>query len=173
MKKFTEITDKFCQYVSYLSMASMVFIMFYMFIDLCMRVFRNAPITGGYEITVMALSVLIFSSWSYTQTVHGHIHVTMFIGMMPTKVRFFLFGLTSVLSTGTLAVATYATFIRIFELKAQGTATGMLLIPHWPFMTIECIGLFFFTIILARDAIKAVGAMFNEGFAKEVMSTWE
>lgn len=172
MKKFTQITDAICRYISYISMAALVFMMGYMFLDLLMRHIFNKPFTGGYEITSLVLSVLIFMSWSYTQTQHGHIHVTMLVGIMPKIPRFICFGVTSILSAVVMGIATYAAFIQMLTMKASNVSTGMLLIPHWPFLCIQGIALAMFTVILIRDAIKAVLALFIPAYAEEVQEYW-
>lgn len=172
MKKFTEITNKMSVYVSYLSMAAVVFIMVYMTADVILRHVFNAPITGGYEMTTLAMVILVFTSWSFTQTIHGHIHVTVLIRLFPAVPRFITFGLTSVLSAVVMGIGTYAAALQSIFLYQKGTCTGMLLVPHWPFMVIECISLAFFTIILLRDAIRAIGAAFNQELATEIEASW-
>lgn len=172
MKTFTKITNRISVYVSYLSMAAVVFIMVYMTLDVILRHLFNSPIKGGYEVSTLAMVILVFTSWSYTQTVNGHIHVTMLVRVLPNVPKFILFGLTSLFSAVVMGIGTYAAYLQIFQLYSRKTSTGMLLIPHWPFMVIECIALGFFTLILFRDAIRAIMAMFNEEIAEEITSTW-
>jgi TRAP-type C4-dicarboxylate transport system permease small subunit len=172
MKTLTKVSDKLCNIVSYFSMAACAAIMCLMAADVLLRHLFNRPITGAYEITTMIMTILIFSSWSYTQTIHGHVHVTMFLGMMPQKLRFLLFGVTSLFSTIIIGLATYASYIHTFELIEDNTSTGTLLIPHWPFMGLECIALFLFTLVLLLDTVKAFMAMFSKEYATEVQSYW-
>lgn len=176
MKKFlsvfTKITDKICYYMSFLSMAMIVLMMFLMFVDVVLSLVFNTRILGAYEVTSLALLVVVFSSWAYTQSVHGHIHVVMFINMMPQKLRFFCFGLTSLVSVATMACASYAVWMGILERKAGGDSSANLLIPYWPFYVIEFLAFVLMTIILLRDAIKAVMAMFDKEMAEEIQSTW-
>jgi TRAP-type C4-dicarboxylate transport system permease small subunit len=172
MKTITKISNRLCHIVSYFSMTALVAIMCLMTIDVIMRHLFNRPITGAFEITTMVLTILVFSSWSYIQTVHGHVHVTMFLGFMPTKLRFLIFGFTSLLSTVIVGLATIAAYEHIFSLIKDGTSTGTLLIPHWPFMALQCIALALFTIVLLIDAIKAFAAMFSKEYAEEVQSFW-
>jgi len=173
MEIFTRITDKLSGYIIYLSMGGAAFLMFYMTLDVILRQFFNSPIKGGYEISTLVMSVMIFTSWSYTQSVHKHIHVTMFLRMLPQIPRFICFGTTSLLSTIVLGFGTYAAFLQTIHFYKRGTSTGMLLIPQWPFVLIECISLAFFTLVLLRDALKAVLAIRNETYAEEIMAYWD
>ncbi len=172
MKKFTKVTNKISVYVSYLSMTAVVFIMLYMTLDVVLRHLANAPIRGGYEVSTLAMVILIFTSWSYTQTVNGHIHVTMLVRIFPKIPRFIVFGVTSLLSAVVMGIGTYAAYLASIQKYNTNESTGMLLIPHWPFMVIECIALGFFTLILLRDAIRAFMAMYNDEIAEEITSTW-
>lgn len=172
MEIFTKITDKLSGYIIYLSMGGAAFLMVYMTLDVVLRQLFNSPIKGGYEISTLVMSVMIFTSWSYTQTEHKHIHVTMFLRMMPQIPRFICFGITSVLSTVVLGFATYAAFLQTIHFFNKGTSTGMLLIPQWPFVLIECISLAFFTLVLFRDSLKSILAIVNKKYAKEIMKHW-
>jgi TRAP-type C4-dicarboxylate transport system permease small subunit len=172
MNKFTLVTDKICYYVSYLSMAVIVIMMFLISIDVALGKLFNFRITGTYEISQMILSVLVFSSWAYTQTVHGHIQVVMFVSKMPQKLRFFCYGLTSIVSMATMIIAGYAVYHQILAKYVSNERTGTLLIAHWPFYIFEFVALILLSVVLLRDAIKSIAAMVSNEFAEEIQSTW-
>ena len=172
MQAFTKVTDKICEYISYISMAVIAFIMFFNVICVIGR-FVGHSITGNVEITQVILSALIFSSWAYVQTQHGHIHVTMFLNMMPQKLRFVLYTITSILTTVTLLFGTVAVFQEMIQLiTVKHTCTPNLLIPFWPFYLIEAVSLLMFSIVLLRDAVKSAIAIVNEEYAKEIQQFW-
>ena len=176
MKKFlyafSNVTDKLCYWMSFISMACVVLMMFLMFIDVCLSLIFNIRILGAYEVTSLALLTFVFSSWAYTQSVHGHIHVTMFINMMPQKLRFLCFGITSLISVVTMACASYAGYLAIFERMAGGDASANLLIPYWPFYVLMTVAFVFFTIILLIDMCKAFLAMFDKEVADDIQAHW-
>ena len=176
MKKFmdrlTKGSDRVCYYVSYISMAVIIIMMSLITVDVLLSHLFNIRIPGAYEVSQMILSTLVFSSWAYTQTVHGHIHVVMFISKMPQKLRFFCYGLTSIISMVTMVIASYAVYNQILAKFASNERTGTLLIPHWPFYIFEFVALILLSIVLLRDTIKSVWAMFNKEFAEEIQSTW-
>jgi TRAP-type C4-dicarboxylate transport system permease small subunit len=153
-------------------MAVILVLMFLVSTDVVLGKFFNIRITGAYEISQMILSTLVFSAWAYTQTVHGHIHVVMFVSKMPQKLRFFCYGLTSVISMATIAVAGYAVYHQIIAKYISKERTGTLLIEHWPFYIFEFVALILLSVVLLRDAIKSVAAMVDSEFAEEIQSTW-
>ena len=168
----TNAIKKLCYYVCFASMILIVCMMLIMFVDSMLGVFFNHRITGTYEVVQCILSIVVFTSWAYTQTEHGHIHVVMFVRMMPQKLRFICFSLTALLSTATMGFACYALFGAIQGKMASGEATGTLLIPFWPFYVIELIAFIVFTLALLCDTIKSIIAIFDNEFAEDVMKSW-
>jgi len=149
-----------------------LFMMVLMFIDAMLGLFFNTRIKGTIEIVQVILSVVVFMSWAYTQTEHGHIHVVMFIRKFPTKVRFVIFAVVSALSTVVMAIATYGVYRMILDKMANNEKTATLLIPFWPFYMIEFIAFAIFTVALLADTFKACAAIGNKEAAEDVMSSW-
>ena len=172
MKGYTLVTSKLCYYICYIGMIFIAAMMLIMFVDSMLGLFANYRITGIYELVQCLLLVVVFTSWAYTQTVHGHIHVTMFINMMPQKLRFLCFGITSLISVVTMACASYAGYLAIFERMAGGDASANLLIPYWPFYVLMTVAFVFFTIILLIDMCKAFLAMFDKEVAEDIQAHW-
>ena len=168
----TNIGGKACFYLCFASMFIIVVMMVLMFVDSMLGLFVNQRITGSYELVQVMLSILVFSSWAYTQTVHGHINVVMFIRMFPQKLRFICYGLTSILSTVTMVFAAYAVFGMISDKFASGEATGTLLIPLWPIYIFEFLAFALLAVVLLFDAIKALMAIRDNEYAEEIMSNW-
>ena len=176
MKKFmagyTTVTNKVCYGLCFASMIMIAVMMLLMFVDSMLGLFVNVRLAGTYEMTQMMLCIVVFSSWAYTQTVHGHINVVMFVRMMPHKLRFICFGLTSILSMVTMCFAARAVYSAMFEKMAANEATATLLIPLWPFYIFEFAAFVLLAVCLLCDAIKACAAIFDHDFAEEVMSSW-
>ena len=172
LDKFTKVTDRLCDVINVISMATTVFLMATICVDVVTGNIFNRPIPGVYELCQVILTVLVFTSWAYTQSKHGHIHVTMFVAMMPQKLRFFCFAVTSYLSTAIMVIATYAVWIITWDKKASAECTGTLQIPYWPFYLLEFIAFAFFTLILLRDSMKATVAMVNKEVADEIQASW-
>ena len=176
MKKFlegyTKVTDKVCYGLCFASMIFIAIMMVVMFVDSMLGLFVNVRIMGAFEMIQMMLTIVVFSSWAYTQTVHGHINVVMFVRMMPHKLRFICFGFTSILSMVTMCFAARAVYSAMFEKMAANEATATLMIPLWPFYIFEFAAFVLLAVCLLLDAIKANLAIFNHDVAEEVMSNW-
>ena len=172
MDKITKVTDNICRYVSFFSMLTIIIMMVLVCVDIVLGNIFKRPIAGVYEMCQVILTTLVFSSWAYTQTVHGHIHVIMFVSKFPQKIRFICFALTSLFSTGIMGIACYAVFKQMLSVMRTRECTGTLMIPYWPFYIFEGVAFGLLTVVLLRDAVKAVLAIGNKEFAEEIQSTW-
>ena len=172
--KITLVSNKLCYYVSFLCMAVAIILTILLTADVILRKVTSGVVSikGCYEITQLLLSCFVFSSWGYTQSVHGHIHVVMFIQKMPQKLRFFCYGLTSLLSVAVMAFGAYALYFQIFAMKKTGEASANLMIPYWPFYIFEFVAFVLLTLVLLLDAIKGITAMWNKEMAEEVQADW-
>ena len=57
------------------------------FIDVVLRYFFNAPISGGFEITEMMMAVLIFAGLPLVSRRHEHVTIDAFDGFFPAAMR--------------------------------------------------------------------------------------
>ena len=167
-----DVLKKICHYLCYASMFIIVVMMILMSIDAIGGLFFNYRVKGSYEVVQMILSVVVFTSWGYTQTQHGHIHVVMFIKMFPEKLRFLVFALTSALSTVVMVIGAVGVYRMIHDKLAAKERTATLLIPFWPFYAIEFISFIIFAAALFADTLKAIAAITNKEAAEELQSTW-
>lgn len=168
----SSVLKKICYYLCYVSMFIIVVMMILMSIDAIGGLFFNYRVKGSYEVVQMILSVVVFTSWGYTQTQHGHIHVVMFIKMFPMKVRFVIFTIVSALSTVVMVIGCMGVYRMILDKMAANERTATLLIPFWPFYAIEFISFIIFAAALFADTLKAITAIGNQEAAEEIMSTW-
>ena len=172
LKGYTLVAGKVCSALCYVSQVFIAFMMIFMFVDSMGGLFFQKRILGSYEIVQCLLLVVVFSSWAYTQTKHGHIHVTMFVGFMPRVLKFICFGLTSLISVATMIFAARGAYRGILEKMASREATGTLLIPFWPLYIFMFLAFALMAVVLFCDALKAIGAIVDDELAEEVTSSW-
>lgn len=179
LNSISKVTDKICYFVSIFSMIVTVLMTVVLMADVLLRKITAIPIfpsvvsiKGAYEIVQMSLCCFVFSTWGYTQSVHGHINVIMFIQKFHPIPRFICYAFTSLLSVVTMAFGTVAAFQQIPAVYETGEATANLLIPYWPFYVFEFIAMLLLVVTLLIDALKAVVAIWNKDMAAEIQSEW-
>ena len=176
MKKFTDVLHKITAGVSIITHISFLAIMVIIVVDVILRKVGNTGITGAYEMVQVVLSAGVFAGFAYTQSEHGHVHVTLLISHFPQKARFFVYGLLAVLSTLAACFAAYGAALGAMDnykkfLNGAG-ATGVLKIPYYPFYWIEAVCMGILAFALCWDMIKSFIAIGNKEVAEEIQSTW-
>ncbi len=174
LDRITTVTNRICYFVSFFSMAVAIVLAVVLFLDVVLRKATGGVVTikGAYEIAQMLLSTFVFSTWAYTQSVHGHIEVVLVIQRLPQKVRFVLYAFTAILCVITVTFGAYGVYHQIFNAKASGESTANLMIPYWPFYIFEFVAFVLLGVVLLRDAFKAVYAIFSEEMAAEIQQDW-
>lgn len=171
MKAFLNFLDKLSNIGFWASAIGIVIVTLLIAVDVALRWFGH-PILGSYEITELLMSIIIFASFAYTQRMKGHIHVTMFITHMNKRIRFILFGLTSLIGTAVIAYISYAAFTQGNALVKSGQTTAVLGIPLYPFYFIEGIAMVLFTLVLLVDTVRAIMAIYSEEAAHSIQKYW-
>ena len=172
LKKIDNVIYKVCAAVGSLSYVGIIAMMVLNLVDVFLTKVFLINIQGSYELTERLLMCTVFASLAYGEMCDAHIHTTLFIAKLPRVVKFLIFGLTSVLSTGASAFWTYAVWIQIFESIRTNTVTSVLKIPLYPFYAFAFICMIFFTIAMAWHMITTFLALRKDECAEEITQSW-
>ncbi len=153
MEKIIKSMEKANRGFAYIGMAAAFFVMIMMVIDIILRNTVEKNVLGSYEMTEMAMVIIIFLGIPWTQSLKGHVKVPMFVEMLPKKVQYFLDGIVLILTAAFTAFMTYAAFTQAAKYATDGATTAVLLLPYSPFGYIFAFGMLLFTITLLFDAI--------------------
>ena len=172
MKKLTVISQKVSLVVAFVGLICISAMMIYTTIDLIARYFFGKAITGVIEVVSFMFCLTLYAGLAFCQTRHSHIHITMFVTKFHGKIKFFVWGLTSLVSFATGVTVTIASFIQSGVSKAQGMHSTLLWIPYYPFYFFGAICMGLFSLCVLLDCIKAFLAVFKPEYADEVASNW-
>ena len=170
-KKIDKVFMRITGILSLLTYVGFIGIMLLITADVALRKCTGAGILGTYEIVQYTLMAAVFAGFAYTQSLKGHVKVTMFLTMMPAKLRLVLVALTGLLSSATSFFVTWAAIQQALYSMASGTKTGVLGIPFYPFFWVEVVGMAVYGIVLLWDAIKGFMALGNQEIEKEYDTT--
>ncbi|HXH64416.1 MAG TPA: TRAP transporter small permease [Mariprofundaceae bacterium] len=84
-----------------------IFVMLFVCAEVFMRYVFNSPIPGHLEGSELLMPVIVFFALSYTQSVHGHVGMTMVVDSLSEANRRRLESVTIALSMFIFAVLTY------------------------------------------------------------------
>ncbi len=158
--------------VSIINYCGIVAIMLLNVADVLLTKLFVRPITGAYELTECLLLCTVIASFAYAQTKKAHINMTLIIKAFPKILKFFIFGLMGILSTGTAAVVGYAALLQAANAVGKGTITSVLFIPMYPFYYIEAAAMYVFALALLYDTALSFIAMFSKKYEEIVVATW-
>lgn len=167
--KIRGIFSKVCQIVSYAGMAAMFGIVWIVTLDVILRgVSKLIPsvalsISGAYEMTQLAMIIMIFMGFAVTQRDKGHVRVDLFVNKLPHGGRSFYESFISFVTFVCSCFVTKGALNRAVSYAADGQTTATLELPYSPFAVIMFIGMLLFTIMLLLEAID----IFLEGIEKQ------
>jgi len=154
---FEKIVGKMSRGIAQASMWAIFAITFVLITDIILRfATESSALIGTYEMTEMAMIIIIYLALSVTQLDKDHIRVMMLIEKFPWRFRTFLdagiFGFTAYLCY----MLFYAGFLQSQTVIKSGLTTQVLYIPHWPFLIIMTVGLGVLALVFTLDAVKTV-----------------
>jgi TRAP-type C4-dicarboxylate transport system permease small subunit len=134
------------------------------FFDVVGRYLLNRPIRGAFEITELALLVLIFAGLPLVS--HADEHVTMdFIDrMLPARARDIWIRVMHAVCAALMFFLTWQTWIKAGKIAGYGDTTDVLRIAVGPFV-------YFMTAMIAVTAAVHVYKVFSPGAARASQAT--
>jgi TRAP-type C4-dicarboxylate transport system permease small subunit len=172
MFKIGKVIDKITFVISLLSYAGILAIMLLNVADILLTKLAHQPIFGATDMTEQLLLCTVLASFAYGQSKKAHINMTMIIKHLPRFIRFPLFGLMGLLSTGTAAFMGYAAVLQVKTALSIDMKTEVLSMPKYPFYFIEAVCLFALALVLLYDTAMAFAATGNKKIEAAVVSTW-
>ena len=172
MKKIYQVLGKLSAGVAIISYIGVFFAMMFTVVDILLRTVWNKPMLGAYEIVELTMSCIVFASFAYTQTAKGHVSVVMFLRLMPQKLKFLCYTVTSFLSAAISVLITYGTLRQAGICFAKNYVTANRGIPYGPFYVIAGVGMGLFSLVLIADALFSAAAIFNRACAAEIEADW-
>ena len=142
-------------YIIALIGALVVFItMFIMTADVSAR-FLKLPLPGAVELSEIALGIMVFLGWGYTQEQKAHVVIDVVYNRLPSTLRRFLDMVNPIFGLVFMGIIAWISIDFIRYSKASGEYTENLMIPVWPFKTAILIGSISFCLQLMMDTIQA------------------
>ena len=147
-------------------------VMLLVVVDVTLRKIRDQGIIGSYEIASVALLCGVFTAWSFAQTEHHHVRVSMFLLILPKKLRMILNAVANVIGFVALVCVVYAAILQIRYALENSTQSGILGIPQAPLFVVEAIAMVVFAIAVLWDAIRSFAALKDDELYAEIQKDW-
>ena len=157
MKKIRDAVSKVVNGVSYVSMAVCFVMVFVVAIDVILRKVSGQEISikGSNEFSSYFLIVITMLAIPVMQVKKGHVWVSMFVDMLPKKLRAVWLGIVMFIETVVSAALCYGCVAQALTLIENGRATDVLNMPWWPFAFVCAFGFLELTVLLLIDTIQS------------------
>lgn len=127
--------------------------------DIVLRLVTDTlAVTGSYEITEMAMVIIVFLGFAITQLEGDHVRVTMVVDRLRPRARAWMNAFGTLFGAVLSAIVFYAAIKQALGDSTSGITTAVLFIPVAPFAWIMALGLLLLTLALLLDAVDHVVA---------------
>ena len=127
--------------------------------EICARYFFGRPFRGGFEMTELAMSVIVACGLPYTAIKRGHVSVDIFSKFFDRPSMRWVNFAVHALGAMVLGLLAYESFVYAMKSYGYGDVSNMMRIPKFPFQFAIAISAGLFTVVLILDALKALRPM--------------
>ena len=149
-----KIIYRLSQYMGYLATCILALMMLLTVVDVALRYFLNAPITGTAEISKLMMIIIVFPALAWCALKRKHIRVTLIASRFPPRVQAILSSITLLAALGTYGVITWQCFVESAVVNRQ---TSFLQLPFTPFYWVMSAGFALFCLAIVVLVIEDIG----------------
>lgn len=115
------------------------------------RYLFNLPIPGAVELIQFSMVFVVFLGFGYCAAQQGNVRVDLLVARLPRRTRAIIDTITCLLSIGIVSLITWQGVVQAVDLRYSGHVSGVLRIPHFPFMILLVFGCGVFALVLAAE----------------------
>lgn len=123
--------------------------------DIVMRRVINQPFLGGFEMTELAMAVIVALGLPYCAVLGSHVAVDLFAKWLDRPALRWIDLLVHLAGAALLAVVAWRTTLYALGSYRFNDATNMMAIPKYPFQLVTAGSAALFALVLLMQAIKA------------------
>lgn len=124
--------------------------------DVVMRYVLRIPFLGAYEMTELAMALIVFLGLPYCAATGGHVAVDVLGPMLERPGMRWVNAFIHFAGAALAAVMAWQAAVYASTSRSRGEATNMLRIELWPFELLSAAGLALFSVVLLASARKAL-----------------
>lgn len=145
------------QYMGYVATGILGLMMLLTVVDVALRYFLNAPITGTAEISKLMMIIIVFPALAWCALKRKHIRVTLIVSRFSPRVQTIFSTIFLLAALGTYGIITWQSFLESMVVNRQ---TSFLQLPFTPFYWVMSVGFALFClailVLVIEDIAEAV-----------------
>ena len=151
-----KIVNLLARWLNWLAAAALIASTFIVCINVIGRGFFQRPLKGTVDIASLLGGFIIAGAIAYTQVLKGHIRIGMFVERLPSRLRYLVESLVSLISFALFAIISWQTILFANMTFEIGELSEVLKIPLTPVAWMVTIGCIALSLVLLFDLIKAL-----------------
>ena len=124
--------------------------------EINMRYFYGRPFRGGYELTELAMSLIVALGLPYTAIKGGHVSMDILARWLDAPSMRWLTVAIHLFGAVALAIVSWRAFVYAGAGMQYGDMTNMMRVPKYPFQFAVATSVGLFALVLLLHAIKAL-----------------
>lgn len=153
IERWFERALRLLAYAGGLVLAGLVALVVY---EITMRYFYGRPFRGGYEMTELAMSLIVACGLPYTAITRGHVSVDILARWLDTPAMRWLTVLVHLAGAVLLAVVAWRAWLYAAGTYRLGSVSNMMRIPKHPFQFAIAVSAGLFSLVLLLEALKTI-----------------
>jgi TRAP-type C4-dicarboxylate transport system permease small subunit len=139
------------QWLGYLAVIVLGLMMLLTVVDVSLRYFLNAPITGTTEISRLMMIIIVFPALGWCALARKHIRVELIVSRLPPRVQAIVSSITLLAALGTYIIITWQSFLESVVVNRQ---TSLLQLPFTPFYWVMSVAFAIFCLAIVVLVIE-------------------
>ncbi len=130
--------------------------------EINMRYFYGRPFRGGYELTELAMAVIVACGLPYTAIKGGHVSVDLLSPWLDRPGWRWVSVIVHLAGAALLAFVAWRSFGHAMGSLRMGELTNMMRVPKYPFQVAVAVAIGLFSLVLLLQAAKAATGTVTE-----------
>lgn len=148
-----ELVLRLVAYAGGLVLFGMMLLVMY---EINMRYFFGRPFRGGYELTQLAMSVIVACGLPYTAIKGGHVSVDIFGRWLDSPRLRWLTALVHLIGAALMAYVAWRSYLNAMGSLRWGDLTNMMRIPVYPFQLGVAVSCGLFALVLLYETLRTL-----------------
>ncbi len=166
LKKISEGIASFAypvsRYLQYVGSFFLIVLMMLVVVHVVGRYFLNIPVPGAIELIEFMMTFVVFLSFGYCAVKRGNVKVDLVIRKFPKRAQAFIDAATCILGIGIITLIAWQGLVQAKSLWASGHVSGVLHIPHYPFLFVLGIGCVVYDLVLVEQFFEYLNGAFEK-----------
>jgi TRAP-type C4-dicarboxylate transport system permease small subunit len=137
----------------YVATAFMMVLMLLTVVDVFLRYFFSAPITGATEVSRLLMIIIVFPALGWAAIDRAHIRVDLVVSRIPARVQAIIGSITFFIGLVTFCIITWQSFLEAAVVNRQ---TSLLHISFTPFYWVMSAGFTIFCLAIAALVVEDI-----------------